>query len=65
LERADQVFITSTARELLLVEEIEGLRVQTRGGAREALQSAFSWYVDAYVAKRSGSLPAVHFIITI
>ena len=60
LERADQVFITSTTRELLLVEEIEGLRVQTRGGAREALQSAFSSYVDAYVARKSGSLPAVH-----
>ena len=60
LERADQVFITSTTRELLLVEEIEGLRVQTRGGAREALQSAFPSYVDAYVAKKSGPLAAVH-----
>jgi hypothetical protein len=60
LERADQVFITSTTRELLLVEEIEGLRVQARGGAREALQSAFSSYVDTYVAKKSESRPAVH-----
>ncbi len=60
LERADQVFITSTTRELLLVEEIEGLRVQTRGGAREALQAAFSAYVDAYIEKKSGSRPAFH-----
>jgi branched-chain amino acid aminotransferase len=58
LERADQVFITSTTRELLLVEEIEGLKVQSRGSAREALQTAFSAYVDAYVEKKSGSLPA-------
>ena len=56
LERADQVFITSTTRELLLVEEIEGLRLHTESRAREALQAAFSHYVDDYVAKHRISL---------
>jgi hypothetical protein len=34
--------------------------MQTRGGAREALQTAFSSYVDAYIEKKSGSLPVAH-----
>ena len=57
LERADQVFVTSTTRELLLVEDIEGLKLRTESGAREAIQAAFSHFVDEYVAKRRG-IPA-------
>jgi branched-chain amino acid aminotransferase len=48
---ADAVFITSTTRELLPVREIEGHPLAGRGDAREAMQAAFSAYVDGYVAR--------------
>jgi len=52
-ESADGAFMTSTTRELLAVESIEGIRVR-QGAAeiRQRLQSAFSEYVRAYVAAR-------------
>jgi branched-chain amino acid aminotransferase len=50
LETADEVFITSTTRDLLPVSLI-GLRsIPNSGHTREALQAAFSKYTDAYVA---------------
>ncbi|MBI4875591.1 MAG: aminotransferase class IV family protein [Acidobacteria bacterium] len=49
LERADEVFITSTTRELLPVSEVEGLNVQHNDAARMALQASFSAYCDTYV----------------
>ena len=53
LERADEVFITSTTRELLPVDAIEGLRIRTGSRrAREILQTNFSAYVENYVAAR-------------
>jgi branched-chain amino acid aminotransferase len=52
LETADEVFITSTTRELLQVVAIDGLTVRQNGTARQAMQTAFSRYVDAYVAER-------------
>jgi branched-chain amino acid aminotransferase len=51
LERAGEVFITSTTRSLLPVVEIEGRAVRQSGGACAALQTAFSAYVDIYVAR--------------
>jgi branched-subunit amino acid aminotransferase/4-amino-4-deoxychorismate lyase len=51
LTRADQVFITSTTRELLRVEHIEGLKIQDRSEACDTLQRAFSDYIDRYVAE--------------
>ncbi len=53
LAAADEVFITSTTRELLPVISIAGTTVNRNGDARLALQKAFSHYVDEYVAKRS------------
>ncbi len=50
LEQADEVFITSTTRDLLPVLSIENRRVSQAGHTRLALQEAFSRYVDAYVA---------------
>ena len=47
---ADEVFISSTTRDLLPVSRIGNQELPNRGGAREALQAAFSKYVDAYVA---------------
>src|SRR5713226_8391932 len=52
LESADEVFITSTTRDLLPVSRIGQRAVRSAGGAREALQTAFSPYVEDYVAAR-------------
>ena len=51
LESADEVFITSTTRELLPVLEIEHKTLKRNDQARKALQTAFSRYVDRYVAE--------------
>lgn len=62
LERADEVFITSTTRELVSVAEIDGLKFRREGNARLELQKSFSAYVDAYVhrpeARRAPLVPA-------
>jgi branched-chain amino acid aminotransferase len=51
LERADEVFITSTTRNLLPVVEIEGRAVGQADAASAALGAAFASYVDTYVAR--------------
>ncbi len=51
LEAAAEVFITSTTRNLLPVVEIEGRAIRNAGHACAALRTAFSAYVDAYVAR--------------
>lgn len=51
LEHADEVFITSTTRELLPVIQIEDREIAHPGIARKALQTAFSHYVDEYVSQ--------------
>jgi branched-chain amino acid aminotransferase len=60
LESADEVFITSTTRDLLPVSAI-GQRAMPRAGqAREALQAAFSRYAGDYVAahkRQSARIP--------
>jgi branched-subunit amino acid aminotransferase/4-amino-4-deoxychorismate lyase len=50
LESADEVFITSTTRDLLPVLEIEGKKLKRGDEARRALQAEFSKYVERYVA---------------
>ncbi len=50
LEQADEVFITSTTRDLLPVSEIEGLKIQRRGSARALLAQAYRRYLEDYVA---------------
>jgi len=49
LESADEVFITSTTRDLLPVSMIGRRAMPSAGQAREALQRAFSRYVGEYV----------------
>jgi len=49
LETADEVFITSTTRNLLPVFQIEGKELMCGRHTREALQAAFSAYVKRYV----------------
>ena len=51
LESADEVFITSTTRELLPVLEIEGKPMKQGDRARNAFQAEFSKYVERYVAQ--------------
>jgi branched-chain amino acid aminotransferase len=50
LEAADEVFITSTTRDLLPVFEIEGKKLGRTGHTRQALTRAFAEYVKNYVA---------------
>src|SRR6267143_763230 len=59
LESADEVFITSTTRDLLPVSTIGRRAMPTAGQAREALQRAFSHYAGEYVEahKRRPVLP--------
>ena len=57
LESADEVFITSTTRDLLPVIQIEGKRVGTSGQTRAALQKAFAEYTRRYIAEHK-SVPA-------
>ena len=52
LESSDEVFITSTTRNLLPVLEIEGRTMGRSGGARQALQDAFLEYVRRYIEER-------------
>jgi branched-chain amino acid aminotransferase len=55
LEKADEVFITSTTRGLLPVHSIEGLQIRCEGVARAPVQRAFSEYVRQYVADKRDS----------
>ncbi|HLK67050.1 MAG TPA: aminotransferase class IV [Bryobacteraceae bacterium] len=54
LESADEVFITSTTRDLLPVHEIEGKDLKRGETARIAMQKAFALFVDRYVAEHAG-----------
>jgi branched-chain amino acid aminotransferase len=49
LAQADEVFITSTTRNLLSVQTIEGIQVRQTGDARRRVSEAFSQYVRNYV----------------
>jgi branched-chain amino acid aminotransferase len=56
LEGADQVFITSTTRDLLPASEIEGLRVQSKGAVVDELVKALGSYRQAYVKRNTAPL---------
>jgi branched-chain amino acid aminotransferase len=56
LEAADEVFITSTTRDLLPVFEVEGKKVGPTGSARQALARSFGEYVGKYVAEHREAL---------
>ena len=51
VERADEVFITSSTRELIPVSYIDGLQIQGGHEIRDRLQTAFTEYVTSYVAE--------------
>jgi branched-chain amino acid aminotransferase len=52
LEQADEVFITSTTRDLLPVAQIEDHQTGRFEGARRALQAEFSAYASRYIAEQ-------------
>jgi len=58
LESADEVFITSTTRNLLPVLEVEGVGVRRRGEVRQRLADAFAEYVQKYVEKNKETTAA-------
>jgi branched-chain amino acid aminotransferase len=58
LESADEVFITSTTRNLLSVVQIEGKKTGHAERTRTPLDSAFSDFVDRYVAAHRARVPA-------
>jgi len=53
LESADEVFITSTTRDLLPVFQIEDKQLKRGESARVALQNAFSAFLQRYVAEHA------------
>jgi branched-chain amino acid aminotransferase len=59
LERADQVFITSTTRDLLPVVSIEGLNLRNRAGVVDQLVKALEEFRKDYV-KASARVPTLH-----
>lgn len=52
LEDADEVFITSTTRDLLPVAKIEDRKIGRSETARRALQAEFSVYANRYIAEQ-------------
>ena len=56
LERADQVFITSTTRDLLPVVFIEGLKVRGEGNVVDRLVKALENYRQDYVKRNAAPL---------
>jgi branched-chain amino acid aminotransferase len=53
LERADQILITSSTRDLVAVSEIESLQIRNQGGAAALLNAAFASYRAAYITEYS------------
>ena len=57
LEKADQVLISSTTRDLLVVESIEGLHIRDQGNAAAVLEEALSAWRERYVQTHSHAQP--------
>jgi branched-chain amino acid aminotransferase len=51
-EAADEIFITSTTRDLMPVASVEGLNIRPSHSVRDRLQQAFSAFTKNYVAAR-------------
>jgi branched-chain amino acid aminotransferase len=56
LESADEVFITSTTRELMPVASIQGLKIRGARAMTDQIQVAFTKYVESYVASKRPQL---------
>ena len=49
LEAADEVFISSTTRELLPVDSVQGLKIRPGRLVRDKIQQSYTAYVESYV----------------
>ena len=58
LEKADQVFITSTTRDLLPVQAIEGLKIRNTGEVAARLEEAIVRYRASYIRTHATARPA-------
>ncbi len=58
LERADQVFITSTTRDLLAAASIEGLNIRNAGDVVDRLVAALAAYRQEYVKQHAAAVGA-------
>ena len=58
LEKADQVLISSTTRDLLVVESIDGLTIRQEGNARAVLEEALAGYRAHYIREHTNAEPA-------
>jgi branched-chain amino acid aminotransferase len=59
LESADEIFITSTTRDLMPVSSIDGLKIRQGRRVRDVLQNAFRSYAVEYVAARAREIEKV------
>jgi branched-chain amino acid aminotransferase len=57
LEKADQVLISSTTRDLLVAESIEGLTIRNQGPAAAVLEEALSAYRTRYIQEHAHAAP--------
>jgi branched-chain amino acid aminotransferase len=57
LERADQVFITSTTRDLLPAVSVEGLNIRNSGNVVDRLVEALEQYRRDYVKRNAALMP--------
>ncbi len=57
LHGAEEVFLTSTTRELLPVSEIDGVQIRSGGETRRRLLTAFREYVRRYTAEHAVLTP--------
>ena len=55
LERADEVFITSSTRDVLPVRAIEGLTIQQKGGVGTKLRESFQFYIKDYAVSKANT----------
>jgi branched-chain amino acid aminotransferase len=53
LERADEIFITSSTRDLLPVAEIEGIHVKRSANTSDRLKQAFRAFIEQYSAAKA------------
>lgn len=58
LEQADEVFITSSTRDLMPVSGVDTLKIRREGNVRERLQEAFQRYRREYVERAKETMTA-------
>ena len=60
LEKAGQVLISSTTRDLLVVESVEGLTIRNEGQAAAILEEALAAYRARYIREHASAAPVAN-----